>query len=87
MVESPIGAERGGEVMKNNWINGCIYPCKRIGSYPQIYVERVFHGKYKGVSICCFERQGEEGTKISLTTRYARLLLKRLKMCLGDKGK
>lgn len=69
----------------SKWLNNTIYPCKPIGKYPQIYIERVMHGKYKGVSINCYEVKGELGTVISLTTRMTRLLIKRLKLSLEGK--
>lgn len=67
------------------WINSTIYPCRDIGKYPQIYTERVMHGKYRGVSINLYEGYKEIGTVISMTNRMTRLLIKRLQMALnGD---
>lgn len=66
------------------WLNGVIYPCKKIGSYPQIYVERNMHGKYRGIAIQLFEVKGESGMQISMTTRMARLLAKRITLSLED---
>ena len=67
------------------WINGTIYPCKKIGEYPQIYAERTMHGKYRGISISFFEVKGQSGYVISLTNRMARLLIKRLNMAIDGK--
>jgi hypothetical protein len=65
------------------WLNGTIYPCKPIGKYPQCYVERVMHGKYKGIEISWFEEcGGTGGISISMTTKYARLLQKRINQAL-----
>lgn len=64
------------------WINGIIYPCKPIGKYPQIYCERIMHGKYRGIEIQCFEIKGKNGITISLTNRMARLLNKRIESAL-----
>ena len=68
---------------RNKWINGALYPCVAVGKYPQIYVERTMHNKYKGLSISLFEVKGENGYVISLTNRMARLLIKRLKLALA----
>ena len=51
------------------WFNGVLYPCCKIGKYPQIYVERSMHGKYRGLEISLFEVKDESGYKISLTTK------------------
>ena len=64
------------------WLNNTIYPCKKVGTYPQIYTERVMHGKYRGVCINLYEERGGSGTVISLTNRMARLLIKRLNSAL-----
>ena len=68
--------------MARKWINGFLYPCCKIGKYPQIYVERIMHGKYRGISVSLFEVKGETGYTISLTTRMARLLAKRINLAL-----
>ena len=67
------------------WIDGAIYPCKPIGKYPQIYVERTIHSKYKGIIISFFEVRGETGQLVSMTNRMARLLVKRINMALEVK--
>ena len=69
------------------WLNNTIYPCKKIGTYPQVYVERVMHGKFKGIAIQVFEGRGALGTTLSMTTRATRLLIKRLNMALNDGGR
>jgi hypothetical protein len=66
------------------WLNGTIYPCKKIGTYPQVYVERVMHGKYRGIAIQVFETKGGIGTTLSMTTRATRLLIKRLILAMED---
>jgi len=68
------------------WLNGTIYPCKPIGKYPQIYCERVMHGKYRGIAIQCFEIKGQEGITISLTNRMARLLKKTHRVSVRGRG-
>lgn len=67
------------------WINGYLYPCCKIGKYPQIYVERIMHGKYRGVSISLFQIKGQSGYKTELTNRMARLLAKRINQALEPK--
>jgi hypothetical protein len=72
-------------MIRNKWINGYLYPCKKMGSYPQIYVERVMHGKYRGIGIDFFEVKGETGYTFSMTTRMARLLAKKITLALEGK--
>ena len=67
------------------WINGELYPCKKMGSYPQMYVERVMHDKYKGVAIRCFEVKGMPGYTISMTNSLARTLVKKIMLALEAK--
>ena len=71
----------------SRWLNGTIYPCKKIGTYPQVYVERIMHGKYRGIAIQVFETKGGLGTTLSMTTRATRLLVNRLQQALIAKGK
>ena len=66
------------------WKNGALYPCRPIGQYPQIYVERNMHGKYRGISISFFEVKGQDGIGMSLTRRMAKLLSKRINLALED---
>ena len=68
-----------------NWVNGKLYHCRRIGVYPQIEIERNVHGKYRGLSIGFFEGRGGQGATVSITTRMAKLLVKRIKQCIEDK--
>jgi len=50
------------------WLNNTIYPCKKIGHYPQIYIERVIvKFNRKGISIGLFEEKGGVGTSITMT--------------------
>jgi len=64
------------------WLNNTIYPCRKMGTYPQVYVERIMHGKYRGIAIQVFETKGGVGTTLGMTTRYARILIKRLNLAL-----
>ena len=67
------------------WMNGYIYPVKRIGEYPQMYFAReLIGGKTKAVKLSIFEYKGQEGFSITMKKRFARLLLQRLKACLGE---
>jgi hypothetical protein len=66
----------------DKWLNGVLYPCKKLGNYPQIYVERVMHNKYKGIAIQLFEVKGQTGYTVSLTKLMARLLVKRINSAL-----
>ena len=68
--------------MQVKWRNGVLYSCRKIGVYPAVYVERVMHGKYKGISLQFFEEQGKEETTISMTNRLARILAQRITQAL-----
>ena len=59
-----------------------IYPCKRMGTYPQIFIKRTMHGEYKGLSISFYETEGGVGITVSMTTRLARILVKKIEQAI-----
>lgn len=66
------------------WLNNTIYPVRKIGDYPQIYVERVLTDKKdKALKISFFAVKDEPGYAIFITKKDARLLNKRIKLALG----
>ena len=71
--------------VKAKWRNGYIYPVKKIGKYPQMYVQRAMHGKYRGITIGVFQEKNKEGYTVSMTIRFAKLLKKRIESCLEEK--
>lgn len=67
------------------WVNNTIWPCKRLGVYPQIYVERAKLEKDNKIKISFFSIRGDIGRSLYLDKRMTRLLARRLTQCLEDK--
>jgi hypothetical protein len=67
------------------WINGVLYSCRKIGAYPAVYVEREMMGNRRAIKVSVFAYKGETGTSLIMTTKGARLLVKRINQALEDK--
>ncbi len=65
------------------WLNNTIYPCRKIGEYPQIYVERVLVEKIKAIKISFFPLKDKPGYAIFVNKKDALLLQRRIKLALN----
>jgi hypothetical protein len=64
------------------WLNGILYVWRKLGTYPQFYVERKLDNGEPMIEISFFEVRGELGTVITLKKQCARMLIRRLRQCL-----
>jgi len=68
--------------MPKKWLNNKIYPTRKIGDYPQVYVSRVAFDDKDGLKIALRWSPQETGIAIEMTKEHARMLIRRLEQCL-----